>query len=533
MLKHLHIEHYALIDQLDIDFQSGFSVITGQTGAGKSIILGALSLAMGARSDAKSISQGATKCIIEAEFDQGIVRREIYANGKSRSFVDDNIVTAAELKTLASQLIDIHSQHENLLIANDDFQLSIIDAIAQNQAQRSAYTLAYETYCKTLQALHELEQTASRAQQDEDYLRYQYTQLCEANLTQTDEMEQLDEELYRLSHAEEIRSNLSIALAALDNEGQGALSLLTTAKHLTMGEIQQRLDSAAIEIKDLVREIEHEIDNIELDPQRLALVEERIDLLQTLMRKHNVPSIHELIAIRDQAARALEQTDHMEEKIASLRQNLQIMLSDLQTAGKHLTDSRIAVRSSISQQLISDMNRLGVAHANVDIEITPLTDYTASGHDNVQFLFAANLNQSLRRVSEVASGGEISRLMLCIKALVASTNGLPTILFDEIDTGVSGEIATQMGHIMLQMAASRQIIAITHLPQIAAQGQCHFCVYKQDTDSHTQTNIRQLKPEERVQEIASMLAGNQVSDAVLTTAQQLLNHQSIISSFHH
>lgn len=525
MLKHLHIQNYALIAQLDIDFAEGFSVLTGETGAGKSIILGALGLAMGARADIKAITEGEDKCIIEAEFSECVVRRELYANGKSRSFVDDSLVSLAELKTLAARLLDIHSQHANLLLENDAFQLGIVDAMAANRAEQDTYAKAYTAYRETERQLDELRALAAKTRKDQDYTAFQFQQLEEAHLTDPNEMTQLEDEHFRLANADSIRQGLEYALQVLDSDN-GALSLVHNAQCTMHNELDERLKNAEIDLRDIVRDIQREADRTEIDPERLQTVEERIEMLQTLLRKHDVQSLEELITLRDQLEAQLSRLANFDEDIQQLEQKLQRDLTTLSNAANALTRSREKMRQPISQALELQLHALGIAHAKMDIAITPLDDYTESGHDDVQFLFAANLNQSLRRVSEVASGGEISRIMLCIKSLIASTSGLPTILFDEIDTGVSGEVATQMGQIMRQMAASRQIIAITHLPQIAAQGQTHYCVYKQDTQARTQTHIRQLTSEERITEIASMLAGRQISDSVLDTARQLLtaNH---------
>jgi len=510
MLQHLHITNYALIRQLDIDFQTGFSVLTGETGAGKSIILGALALVMGARADTKSITEGEERCVIEAEFvDEGselLIRRELNQNGRSRSFVNDEVVTQTELKALANRLIDIHSQHENLLIENDDFQLSIIDAIAKNTAQREVYTLAYEAYLQAKQAVENLEQLAQKASQDADYIAFQYKQLSEANLIEGEETE-LEQEQYRLTHAEDIKQNLQSVLERLDNDEQGASTLIHGCNIADVSEeLNERLNSVDIELKDIISELNHIFDRLEFDPERLQEVEDRLDLLNTLLRKHNVKTTAELIAIRDEYAKQVDKIANFDEEIEALRAELKIKNEKLIIASQHLTESRQAVREEISHTLIENLSKLGVLHANMDISIEPLPDFTPQGHDNIQFLFAANLNQSLRRVSEVASGGEIARIMLCIKALIASSNALPTIIFDEIDTGVSGDVATQMGKIMHQMATSRQIIAITHNPQIAVQADTQYLVYKQDTDQHTETFIRPLTTDERQQYIDQFYA---------------------------
>ena len=504
MLTHLHIRNYALISHLDIDFHEGFSVMTGETGAGKSIILGALNLVMGARADIKSITEGEERCVIEATFGEDlIIRRELSANGRSRSFVNDEIVTQTELKALARQLIDIHSQHESLMIGDDLFQIQVVDAIAGNTAEREAYSHAYISYQEAIAALREAQALAKKAQADADYLQWQYTQLLEAQLV-AGEIEELEEEEYRLSHAEEIQTALAQALQQLDSD-HGALSLIhSTRLSDADSALAERIDSVEIELKDIVSDIQRLYDRIERDPMRLEQVQERISMLQTLMKKHHVQTVDQLITLRDELATQVQRIENIDEDLAHLQAEVDTAHNALSIAADALTASRLEPCHLIASRLVEDMVRLGVPHAKVAVDIQPTNDFSETGKDNVQFLFAANLNQSLRRVSEVASGGEISRLMLCIKSLIASSNGLPTIIFDEIDTGVSGAIASQMGEIMRQMAQSRQIITITHLPQVAARCEQHYLVYKEDTDVRTETHIRQLSAQEHDMEIEKM-----------------------------
>ena len=529
MLTHLHIRNYALISHLDIDFREGFSVMTGETGAGKSIILGALNLVMGARADIKSITEGEDKCVIEAVFapvarEDGsnaaysledapselqfrgkeiIIRRELSASGRSRSFVNDEIVTQAELKTLARELIDIHSQHESLMIGDDLFQIQVVDAIAGNIAERTAYHEAYTAYQEAKTALSKAEAMAKKVQADADYQQWQYNQLCEAQLV-AGEMEELEEAEYRLSHAEEIQSSLAQAIEKLDSDN-GALCLIHSTRLADADSaLADRLDSVEIELKDIISDIQRLYDRTERDPMRLAQVQERISMLQTLMKKHHVLTVEELIALRDELGEQLERIENIDEELERLRREGDEAKRLLGEVAAQLTQSRQGVCDKIALNLVNAMVKLGVPHANVAVDIQSTEDFTETGKDNVQFMFAANLNQSLRRVAEVASGGEISRLMLCIKALIASSNGLPTIIFDEIDTGVSGAIASQMGEIMRQMAASRQIIAITHLPQVAVRGEHHYLVYKEDTAVRTETHIRALSDAEHELEIEKM-----------------------------
>lgn len=505
MLRHLYIQNYALISHLNIDFGKGFSVLTGETGAGKSIILGALNLVMGGRADTKTITDGEDKCIIEVEFDECIVRRELYSNGKSRSFVDDSLVTLSELKNLTNRLIDIHSQHANLLIENDDFQLSVVDAIADNQSVRAEYTSRYEAYLSARKALLDLQELARKAQTDSDYIAYRYQILQQAQL-QSGELEQLESEQYRLSHAEELKAALVGAYNVLNGEETSVLRLLKMCRLQAVApELQSRLDDVIVEIKDIADDAERLSEHMEFDPDKLVDTEERLSMLNNLLRKYNAADEEELIRMRDSLAEQVKRLESFDEDIANLQRELAERTEELNRAAYTLRETRLAVQDTIAAQLIENLTRLGIAHANIHVSMTETDDYTPSGKDDIQFMFSANLNQPLRRVSEVASGGEISRIMLCIKALIASKNGLPTIIFDEIDTGVSGKIASQMGEIMREMAGTRQIIAITHLPQIAVKCEQHYLVFKSDTATRTETHIRLLNEEEHIAEIKKMI----------------------------
>ncbi|MBP5477486.1 MAG: DNA repair protein RecN [Paludibacteraceae bacterium] len=527
MLTHLHIQNYALISLLDIDFAEGFSVLTGETGAGKSIILGALALVMGGKADTKTITEGEQRCVIEATFtDNGeelLVRRELNQNGRSRSFVNDEVVSLAELKRLAARLIDIHSQHENLLLGDDSFQLGIVDAIAfaQDGEPLLAYSALFGRYQELTGRLSALQQEAQKARADADYLRFQYDQLKDAGLREGEE-DELAEEAYRLNHAEELQTDMQAAIQTLTEEG-GVISLLHSVRlNAVSANLAERLQSVSIELDDIAGETQRIADRTEVNPARLQEVEERISLLDTLKRKHNVQTADELIALRDTLEKQCLHIDSYDVEIAALQKELAAHEQLLAAAAGRLTGSRKAVVPGIVKALTDNLTLLGVLHAKVDVDIRPLDDYTPQGKDDVQFLFAANLNQTPRRVSEVASGGEISRLMLCIKALIASANGLPTIIFDEIDTGVSGAIAARMGGIMRQMARSRQIIVITHLPQIAAMGDAQYKVFKRDNDRRTETSIRRLGADERIDEIASMLGGSNPTPAARDNARELL-----------
>lgn len=527
MLSKLYIQNYALISKLEIDFEHGFSVLTGETGAGKSIILGALNLVMGGRADTKTITEGEEKCIIEATFIKNnkediIIRRELNISGRSRSFVNDEVITQTDLKKLSKQLIDIHSQHENLFIGDTQFQTDVVDTIANNSEILESYSHCYVKYIKLTQQLQETLIQTRKLQEDFDYLTFQHKQLEEANL-QEDELILLEEEEYRLSHAEDIKHSLMNALNYLDNETCGALTQIHNVRiDDASTTLAERLNSLEIELRDVVNDIQRLANRTEMDPNRLTEVQERISLLHTLMKKHRVTSINELIDIKKDLNSKLQRVFNQDIEIESLKQQLATQQDILTTEAKKLTLSRKSVCHKIEEYLISNMKHLGVSHANISIRISETQDFMPNGKDEVLFMFAANLNQSLRPICDVASGGEISRLMLCIKSLIAHTKELPTIIFDEIDTGVSGEIATQMGTIMQQMAQKRQIIAITHLAQIAAKGDAQYLVYKQDTETRTTTNIRHLNAEERIKHIASMVAGNSPTPAAIETAKQLL-----------
>lgn len=505
MLTHLYIKNYALISNLDIDVKNGFSVLTGETGAGKTIILGALSLVMGGRADTKTITEGETHCVIEATFADGkdeiVIRRELNSNGRSRSLVNDEVVSQAELKALAHRLVDIHSQHENLMLNDDSFQLGIVDAIAQNDKERQVYSEAYERYTKTTQALADLRAIAAKCSADQDYIAYQLEQLTEARLVSGEETE-LETEQYRLSHADRIHQRLQEAVYHLNDNEPNIIQLLHAMDVSDADEqVQERIRSVEIELKDIAEECSRLADKFEADPERLQAVEQRIDLINSLLKKHRVQTVDELLSLQHEFEEQQNRFGHFDEDIAALEKEVAEDRQQATEAAAVLTKTRKAVREQIVESMTQMLTQLGIVHAKVDIAYTALPDLTGSGQDDVQFLFAANLNQSLRKVSEVASGGEMARIMLSIKALIASTTGLPTIIFDEIDTGVSGAVAVQMGQIMARMSASRQIIAITHNPQIVVQAGTQFLVYKQDENDHTETHIRELSKEERQQYI--------------------------------
>ena len=550
MLKSLFIQNFVLIDNLDIRFDQGFSVITGETGAGKSIILGALSLVLGQRADGKSIKQGADKCVIEAIFDVSkyqlesfflgndleydsescILRRELYASGKSRAFVNDSPVSLAILKELGTKLIDIHSQHQNLLLGDNRFQLRVVDVMAENEILLILYKKEYTRYQGLRKELSALKERAAQSKQEEDYVRFQLDQLEEANL-QPDEQDELEQEQETLSHAEEIKSSLYRVSSCLDGEEQGVVSLLKESlssmdaleRYFPRAkEITERLRSAYIDLNDLASEMEGLIEDVEFNPDRLTWVNERLDTLYALQQKHRVSSIGELIALRDQFRAQLADIDSFDEQIAALEKQVQDSYKELLQQASVLSEQRKIASVAFAQQLVQMVAPLGMPHTRFQVDVVPRKEPESDGMDEIRFMFSANKSMALQPVAQTASGGEISRLMLCIKAMIAGFTALPTIIFDEVDTGVSGDIADKMGHIMQDLGSKMQVFAITHLPQIAAQGEAHYFVYKEDVKDRTVTRIRPLNKEERVREVARMLSGSALTEASLANAKDLL-----------
>lgn len=550
MLKSLHISNYALISELEIGFGSGFSVITGETGAGKSIIIGALSLILGQRADTKSIKEGEQKCVIEAEFNikgydlqpffheneldydesHCLIRRELTSAGKSRAFINDTPVGLNVLRDLSTRLIDIHSQHENLLLSNESYQLEVVDIIAQNANILSQYKKDYQTWKELQSELNGLKRLAEKKSDELDYIRFQFQQLSEANLVDG-EQEELEQEQETLSHAEEIKSELSKAVQLISDEQMSlpllkdALSSLSRIKtYIPSGEEWgERLQSAYVELKDIADEMQIFEERVEFNPSRLEQVENRLTELYGFFKKYKVDSVSGLISLRNDFDAQLQRIESFDEEIARLEKEISEAFSILKGSAAQLTVSRRKACNPIEEYLVKQLSQLGMPHVRFQVDVTSLPDYGENGNDDVQFLFSANKNKSVQPVVQIASGGEISRVMLSIKSLIAHRAGLPTIIFDEIDTGVSGEVAHKMGEIMKSMSADMQVIAITHLPQIAAEGICHYKVYKDDSGDQSQTYIRRLDDEERVKEIAQLISGKQVTDAALQQAKQLLN----------
>ena len=552
MLQSIYIQNYALIDKLDMNFYPGFSVITGETGAGKSIILGAIGLLLGQRADAKAIKNGASKSIVEAHFritgygmkdffeendiefdeDECILRREVSANGKSRAFINDTPASLSQMKLLGEKLIDIHSQHQNLLLNKEGFQLNILDILAQDEAQLSAYRKAYNDYRKTAQELDEFKSLAEKSRQDEDYIRFQLEQLEEASL-KSGEQQELEQEQDTLSHAEDIKSVLYKAGALINGDEGGALSLTKECMQSLQGiagvfapaaEWAERINSYYIELKDIAHDITRAEDEVEFNPTRLDFVNERLNTIYSLTQKHKVETVEELIALEEGYRKQLDAITSFDGRIAELSQKKDEAYAEVLAKADVLSQLRKRSAQHIEQQMKSLLVPLGMPNVRFEVELTRRSEPDAKGMDSVTFLFSANKNGTLQNVASIASGGEIARVMLSLKAMIAGAVKLPTIIFDEIDTGVSGSIAEKMAFIMQDMGKqNRQVISITHLPQIAARGTTHYKVYKEDTDTGTNSHIRQLTDTERIDEIANMLSGAVMTDAARDNARALLN----------
>ncbi len=551
MLKHLYIKNFTLIDQLDIAFHPGFSVITGETGAGKSIILGAISLLLGNRADSKQIKQGERKCTIEAHFDLSrydfasfftehdidfepedtIIRRELTATGKSRAFINDTPVSLQEMRVLGEQLIDIHSQHQNLLLQKEDFQLNVVDIIAQDSKELMTYQASYNLYRESVSRLETLKNQISKAQENEEFMRFQYNELEAAGLS-VGRQEQLEQESDTLSHSEEIKTALYEADTSLNDDEGGVVRKLGKSleclRHIEgvypqVQELVNRLETAHIELKDVAGDISGEVENIEFDPSRLDTINQQLDQLNALEQKYHVTTEDELISIRENLAAQLKNIDNSDENLEELQREVAVRLNDCERQAERLSSLRLKATKTIEKEMSRRLIPLGIPNVRFKVELLrkPLS---LDGADKAQFLFSANTSTSMEPVAQVASGGEIARVMLSLKAMVSGAVKLPTIIFDEIDTGVSGKIAQKMAQIMQEMGDNnRQVISITHLPQIAALGTSHYKVEKGETADGTRSHMRELTNEERVSEIAQMLSGADISDAALQNARELLN----------
>ena len=550
MLQRLSIRNFVLIDELVIEFSPRFSVITGETGAGKSIILGAIGLLMGWRADSSTLRPGADKCIIEAHFTQldeavgfmleeediepdqeeCIIRREITSKGKSRAFINDTPASLQLLKRLSEYLIDIHSQHKNLLLGDAQFQLSVLDLYAGNQKLIQNYQASFEAYRNAERDYHQAQEQADQLRKEQDYLQFQFNQLEEAELEEG-ELESLEEEELQLSHAQEVREELQQASSALEDDERGALQSIRYALRAIEGirsyhgnaeEWIERLQSLRIELQDLISTLSDEAEHISFSPKRLARIEARLDLLRGLLHKHGFSSCSELISLREELSDRLLRLNSMDDELEHLAQEKEKAMRQVLDQGEQLRKTRQGAATSIETELIKALQELGMPHVRFIIKFDALGNPSLTGLDHVTFLFSANKEISPEPVADIASGGEISRLMLSLKALIADRRSLPTIIFDEIDTGVSGETAERIASILRRMGQSMQVMAVTHLPQIAAAGEDHFYIYKEHDSDSTRSHIRRLTASERIDEIARMQSGSNLTEVTRAAAQSLL-----------
>lgn len=553
MLKKLDIRNFTLIDHLEMALYPGFSVITGETGAGKSIVIGAIGLLLGNRADAKQVKRGCDKCIIEATFDLSIyhsdvlkdffedndldyepeeclLRREVNANGKSRAFINDTPVTLALMRELGEQLIDVHSQHQNLLLSKEDFQLNVVDIIARDRQQLADYRAAFAEYRSAQRRLEELREQIATSRDNEDFLRFQQKELSEANLA-SGEQEQLEQEAELMSHAEDIKRALHEADYGLSGDDTGIVNLTRSIAaqlrsvadvYPEAQELAERLGSCFVELKDISQEIASKVDDVEYDPQRFNLITQRLDTIYTLQQKFHVQTVDELLDRLNGINAQLDNIDNSDEELQELERSVEKLHAVCVEKAVVLTDMRRKSAMVVEQELSKLLVPLGIPKVRFKVEVSP-ADLSTNGADKVMFLFSANSSTDMQPVSQVASGGEIARVMLSLKAMISKAIGLPTIIFDEIDTGVSGRVAEQMAHIMRDMGkANRQVLCITHLPQIAAAGSTHYKVAKQETEQGTVSTMTQLSDEQRITEIAQMLSGSDVSQAAVDNAKSLL-----------
>ena len=554
MLKQLYIKNFTLIDELDITFHSGFSVITGETGAGKSIILGALHLLLGARADSKQIKNGSSKCVVEAHFDLShygletffdefgidydandcIIRREVNDNGKSRAFVNDTPVALTTMRELGEQLIDIHSQHQNLLLQKEDFQLNVVDIIADNAQLRQSYLQAYNEYHKATKRFNDFQEASQKSKENEEFLRFQFSELDKAKLV-AGEDEELEQQSRTLSHVEDIKSALYDASSALSSEDGGCVektkNVSSRLHDITevfpeIKDVDERLSSAYIELKDIAQEIERKLEDVDFDPRQLDEINSRLDLIYALEQKFHASSVDELINEYKRLQDELASIDGGDEQLEQLQQEMQEKYDVAMKLARKLSDARKKAAQKVEEGLKQRLVPLGIPNVKFKIEFKE-RDCSPSGIDKVSFLFSANSSTALQPVSQVASGGEISRVMLSLKAMISGAVKLPTIIFDEIDTGVSGRVAEKMAQIMKEMGDNhRQVLSITHLPQIAAIGATHYKVSKEETAQGTISHMQMLTEQERIEEIAQMLSGSDISEAAIANAKTLLKNST-------
>jgi len=549
MLRSLFIKNYVLIRHLEIDFHPGFSIISGETGAGKSILLGALSLIVGQRADTGVLMDKKEKCIVEIRFALGnddlkpffeendldfdevtVIRREINNSGKSRAFINDTPVKLTVLRELGVNLIDIHSQHQNLLLGNTLFQLKVVDDFAGHWNLVENYETTYTRYKKLAQRYQELVDLADKSKADLDYNQFQFDQLEKARLAK-DEQQELEEELETLNHAEEIKTNLTHASFLLSEDDNALLVRLKEIHSLLQkivlympaaGEIEKRLGSTYIELKDLASEIENLGIGVDYNPERIQEISDRLDLIYSLQQKHRVDSIVDLLVIKDELQARLNEITSYDQQIETVSSELKQVTEQLERKAKQLSDKRKSSIPEIEKKVTQLLKELAIPNGRFVIKQSRTEDFTPTGYDEIQFLFSANKQSRLQDIGTVASGGEISRLMLSLKSLISSSAAIPTIIFDEIDAGVSGDTADKVGLLMSQMADEMQVINITHLPQVASRGKYHYLVYKEDKKDSTYTYIKLLAQEERIVEIAKLLSGEELTDAALKNAKELL-----------
>lgn len=550
MLQQLYIRNFTLIDELDIELRPGFSVITGETGAGKSIILGAIALLLGQRADSKAIKQGSDRCIIEAHFDltryqlkpffdendidydasDCIIRRELTAAGKSRAFVNDTPVALSLLKELGDMLVDVHSQHQNLLLGKQDFQLEVIDTIAQDQALLNEYQQTFAAYHEKQRQLQALQEEMERNKQNLDFLQFQYEELTNVQLVE-DEQEELEQQREILTHSEDIKTALYETNQHLVADEQGILSRLRkslsaihtiTKVYPTSEDWIERMESCQIELKDIAQDVEARLEDIDFNPAELERINQRLDKIYDLQKKYHAETIAELIQQRDELKRQLSQIENSDEALASLQNELDVLKKKCLQQAETLTKLRQKASKEIERQMRERLVPLGMPNVRFEVKVNK-TELHKSGQDDIAFLFSANTSSPLQPISQVASGGEIARVMLSLKAMISGAVKLPTIIFDEIDTGVSGKIAERMAEIMKEMGANdRQVISITHLPQIAALGTTHYRVSKEETATGTTSKMQMLSNDERIHEIAQMLSGSDITAAAIQNAKELL-----------
>lgn len=552
MLQHLYIRNYALIKELNIDFGDGFSVITGETGAGKSILLGAINLLLGQRADMKALQDSAEKCVIEATFnlekynlkslfdaseldyeEECIIRRDILPSGKSRAFINDTPVQLTILREIGTHLLDIHSQHQNLLINKAAFVLNFVDTIAGSEELLAKYRKSFFAYQSAKKELDEFVSLSDKAKEEEEYIRFQLSQLTDARI-QEDEQETLEEEANLLTHAEEIKSGLFSISEMFDSDSTGIIQNLKKQLHIAHSiekvypqaeEIAKRIESSYIELKDLSYEVAGAADDINFDPERLEFVNNRLDTLYSLQQRYRVNSNKELLDIASQLQAKLNAIESHDNRLEELTAQVETSLKAARSLAAELTEKRKAALAQISNTMIGVLQNLGMPNVRLEIECSTKDQLSSDGADVMTMLFSANKNRTLQDISEIASGGEIARVMLAIKYMICKVKVLPTIFFDEIDTGVSGEIADKMGKIMKDMGENMQVVSITHLPQIASRGERQYKVYKNDSNDDTTTsNIRLLTQEERINEIAVMLSGSTITDAAINNAKELLKN---------